>query len=212
MSKLTHKNKLKKSMSLSQFDNGYWYADEIKTFAKEIGIINTNKLRKDELEQLIKHYIKTGHIKNSNRKNVVRTGIKDIDKGLKTSLQVINYISNKQTTDFIKTETNKLIPELNIKSGAWYRLNRWRDEQITKDKGITYGDLVNQFIKLNQTDAKFEKIAVGRYINFLSEYMTKEKASREQAIKEWKKLKKLDIPKNYIFWKQYKKSQREDKK
>jgi hypothetical protein len=95
MSKLIHKNKLKKSMSLSQFNNGYWYADEIKAFAKEIGIVNTSKLRKDELEQLIKHYLKTGKIKNSNRKNVVKTGIKDIDKGLKTSLQVIHYISNR---------------------------------------------------------------------------------------------------------------------
>lgn len=199
-------------MSLSQFDNGYWYADEIKAFAKKIGIINTNKLRKDELEQLIKHYIKTGQIKNSGRKNVVRVGIKDIDKGLKTSLQVINYTSNKQTTDFIKRETNKLIPGLNIKSGAWYRLNRWRDEQITKDKIITYGNLINQFIKLNQADGKFEKIAVGRYINFLSDFLANEKgATRQQAITEWKKLKKLDIRKNYKSWKQYKKSQREDK-
>jgi len=215
MSKLIHENKLKKSMSLSQFNNGYWYADEIKAFAKEIGIVNTSKLRKDELEQLIKHYLKTGQIKNSNRNNVVKTGIKDIDKGLKTSLQVIHYISNKQTTNFIETEANKIEPELKIKSGAWYRLNRWRDDQITKNNRITYGDLINQFIKLNQTNAKFEKVAdgSGRYINFLSDFLANEKgATRQQAIKEWKKLKKLDIPKDYKSWKQHKKNKEKIKK
>ena len=37
-------------MTVTQFDNGYWYATEIKAFAKTIGIPSVNKLRKDELE------------------------------------------------------------------------------------------------------------------------------------------------------------------
>lgn len=202
---MTKQTKLIKNITETEFNQGYWYADEIKAFAKEIGIGNSSKLRKDELEQLIKHYIRTGQIKNSDRKNVVRTGTKDIDKGLKTSLQVINYTSNKQTTDFIKTEANKLVPGLKIKSGVFYWLNRWRDEQITKDKRITYGDLINQFIKLNQANGKFEKIAVGRYINFLSDFLANEKgATRQQAISEWEKLKKLDIEKDYKSWQRYK--------
>jgi SAP domain-containing new25 len=47
---------LSKSMTERQFDNGYWYAVEIKAFANEIGIPLASKLRKDELEKLIKHF------------------------------------------------------------------------------------------------------------------------------------------------------------
>jgi hypothetical protein len=201
---MVNSTKLTTRITEKEFDNGYWYADEIKRFAKEIGITNSSKLRKDELEQLIRHYIRTGQVKNTDRKNVVKRGTKDLDLGLTTSLAIINYTSNKLTKNFIKTETCKLAPGLIIKSGVWYRLNRWRDEQITKGKKITYGDLVKQFIKLNQTD-KFKKVAVGRYINFLSEFLANEKAAtREQAINEWKKLKKMDVRKDYKSWKQHK--------
>ena len=199
------KTKLTKNITEEEFEKAYWFADEIKTLAKEIGIANSGKLRKDELEKLIKHYIKTGQVRQADRKNIVKTGTKDLEKGLTTSLPIINYTSNKQTKNFIKTEANKLVSGLKIKSGVWYRLNRWRDEQITKGNKITYGDLVNQFIQLSQTEGKFKKTAVGRYINFLSDFLANEKnATRQQAINEWEKLKKLDIPKDYKSWKQHK--------
>ncbi len=201
---MTKQIKLIKNITETEFSNGYWYADEIKAFAKEIGITNSSKLRKDELEQLIKHYIRTGEIKNADRKNVIKTGTKDLDIGLTTSLPIINYTSNKQTTNFIKIEANKIAPGLKIKTGVWYRLNRWRDEQITREKKITYGDLINQFIALNQTEKKFEKVAVGRYINFISDFLANEKGvTRQEAINEWEKLKKMDIEKDYKSWKQY---------
>jgi len=199
--------KLTTNITEKEFDKGYWYASEIKAFAKQLGIANSAKLRKDELEQLIKHFLRTGQVIRSNRKNVVKTGAKDIDVGLTTSLPIVHYTSNKQTKNFIKTETNKLAPGLKIKSGVWYRVNRWRDEQITKGKTITYGDLINQFIKLNQTSGKFEKVPVGRYINFISDFLANEKgATRQKAIKEWKELKTLDAEKNYESWKQHKKN------
>lgn len=191
-------------MTEQAFDNGYWYADEIKAFAKQIGISNSAKLRKDELEPLIKFYLRTGKIKNSNRKNVVKTGIKDTDIGLTTSLIINHYTNNEQTKNFIIAEAQKIVPGLTIKSGIWYRINRWRDEQTTNGKKITYGDLIRQFVKLNETE-KFEKMAVTRYINFLSDYLANEKgATRQQAINEWKKLKTMDIKKDYKSWKQNK--------
>ncbi|OFY11091.1 MAG: hypothetical protein A2W93_13325 [Bacteroidetes bacterium GWF2_43_63] len=191
-------------MTENEFDNGYWYADEIKAFAKQLGIANSSKLRKDELEQLIKVFIRTGKVERSNRKNIVKTGKKDLDIGLSTCLPIINYTSNEQTKNFITTESQKIAPKLTIKSGAWYRLNRWRDERITNGVKITYGDLVNQFVKLNQTD-KFEKVVVGRYINFLSDFLANEKgATRQQAVNEWEKLKTLNIEKDYKSWKRHK--------
>ncbi len=201
---MAKQTKLTKSITEKDFDNGYWYANEIKAFSKQIGIANSSKLRKDELEQLIKHFIRTGQIEKSDRKNLVKAGTKDLDIGLTTSLPIINYTSNKQTKNFIKTVANIISPELKIKSGVWYRLNRWRDEQTTKGKKITYGDLIKQFVRLNETE-KFEKVAVGRYINFLSDFLSNENgATRQQAINEWKKLKRLDIENDYKSWKQYK--------
>jgi hypothetical protein len=40
------KTKLSASMTSTQFDNGYWYATELKDFAERIGIPAASKLRK----------------------------------------------------------------------------------------------------------------------------------------------------------------------
>ncbi|CAN5570699.1 SAP domain-containing protein [soil metagenome] len=200
------RNQLSTKMSIAQFDNGYWYADEIKAFAKKIGIENSSLLRKDELENLIKHFLTTGKIQKPSRKNVLKAGIKDLDKGLSLKLPVINYTSNKQTKDFIVKEAFKISPEMKMRSGARYRLNRWRDDQVTKGVKITYGDLVKKYIDLNKPEVKFRKAPSGRYINFLSDYLANEKTvSRKQGIIEWKKLKKLDTPKDYSSWKKLQK-------
>ncbi|MEO8075561.1 MAG: hypothetical protein ABI818_04475 [Acidobacteriota bacterium] len=106
-------------MALSPFDNGYWYATELKTFAKTIAILSASKLRKDEIE------------------------------GAK----------------------------------------------------LTYGDLVAEYVRLNQTREPFAHIPHVRYINFVSDFLAAEKpATREQAIRAWKKLKTLDVPKTYRAW------------
>ncbi|MCB1168581.1 MAG: Rho termination factor N-terminal domain-containing protein, partial [Leptospiraceae bacterium] len=75
---MAKRTKLTRTMTEAQFDNGYWFATEIKAFAKELGIPNSSRLRKDELENLIRHFIKTGKIRKSQRKNVVKTGIRDL--------------------------------------------------------------------------------------------------------------------------------------
>lgn len=58
---------LSKNMTEKEFDNSYWYAKELKEFAKKIGVSNSSKLRKDELEPLIKHFLGTGQIKKVKR-------------------------------------------------------------------------------------------------------------------------------------------------
>ena len=200
---MAERTKLTKSITLTQFDNGYWYADDIKNFAKEIGIPDSSRLRKDELEKLIKEFIRTGKASSSKRKNINAIGVKDHELGLAPTLRIRNYTSNKETKQFIEKEALKVNPNLKKKSGAKYRLNRWREEQINDGKKITYGDLVRQYIKLNETEEPFKKIPHGRYINFLADYLANEKgATREKAIKAWEKLKKLDIPKDYRSWKQ----------
>ena len=57
---LTRGRKLSASMSLTQFDHGYWYATELKRFAAELGIPSVARLRKDELERAIRQFLRSG--------------------------------------------------------------------------------------------------------------------------------------------------------
>lgn len=191
-------------MSLEDFDRGYWYSVEIKAFAKKIGISPVSKLRKDELEKLIRQFLNDGKIKRPERKSYKEPGPKDIELGLRPSLKVGNYSDVKETKDFIAREANKIVPALKKRSGAQYRLNRWREDQINAGVDITYKDLITKYIELNQSTGSFKQAPSGRYINFVSDYMKGEKnATRKQAIKAWHELKMLDLEKNYAAWREY---------
>jgi SAP domain-containing new25 len=196
------KSKLSKNMTVVEFDNGYWYATEIKDFARAIGIPHSNKLRKDELEKSIKLFLETGKVVLPTKRSLAKSGVKDIEKGLSLYLPIVHYTSNMETKDFIVREAQKIAPGLKRKSGARYRLNRWREEQLTKGEKITYGDLVQQYVQLNQGKEPFEQIPIVCYINFLSDFLSAEQnATRADAMAAWKQVKRLDVPKNYQAWK-----------
>lgn len=184
-------------MSVSQFDNGYWYALELKDFAQTIGIPSASKLRKDELELAIKRSLQTGKIESPTRRKLSTTGVKDVERGLSLDLPVVVYTNDKETKSFLEREAQKLAPGVKRKSGSRYRLNRWREEQLTN------GGLVKKYVELNQVSGSFTQIPTpsGRYINFLSDFLSAEKgATRVQAIQAWKKLKTMDVPKDYRSW------------
>jgi hypothetical protein len=44
---------LSPTMTLREFENGYWYLEQLKNFAERIGIPAAMKLRKDEIEKAI---------------------------------------------------------------------------------------------------------------------------------------------------------------
>ena len=113
---------------------------------------------------------------------------------------MVNYTNDRETKDFLESEARKIAPNLKRKSGARYRLNRWREEQITNGARITYKGLVIQYVKLNQTVERFEQIPHGRYVNFISDFFASEKnATRQQAIEAWHQIKKMDVPKDLSF-------------
>ena len=198
---LNAKAKLSESMTVTQFENGYWYAEELKHFGERIGIPSASKLRKDELEKSIILFLKTGKVQSPTKRKLSKSGLRDVDRGLSLDHPVVNYTSNRETKEFIEKEARKIVPELKRKSGSRYRLNRWREEQLTKGIKITYEDLVKQHIKLNQTEGRFAHIPQDRYVNFVADFLKAEtNATREQAIRAWKQLKKMDIPKNYRAW------------
>jgi hypothetical protein len=189
------------SMTETQFDNGYWYATELKDFAARIGVPSASKLRKDELEQAIRHFIRTHEAKTFVRRGLTRSGVKDLDKGLSLDLPVVNYTSNRQTKDFIEREAAKLVPGFKRKPGTRYLLNRWREEQLSAGRRITYRHLVRQAIVLNKTKQGPLRFEHGRYINFISDFMAQNpRASHGNAVRAWQELKRMDAPKTYAAW------------
>src|SRR4051812_23715670 len=113
-------------MTPAQFENGYWYALELKAFAKAIGLPSAGKLRKDELEKAILISLKTGKIRNPTRRNLSISGIKDTERGLRLDLPVVRFTNDRETKDFLEREAQKIAPGVKRKSGTRYRFNRWR--------------------------------------------------------------------------------------
>ena len=193
-------NVLSPAMTVRDFVNGYWYVEQLKKFAERIGIPAAKKLRKDELEKAILAFLRTGTAALPTTRSLRKAGVKDVERGLTLKGRIENYTSNRETKDFIVEQARKMAPDVRAKSGVWYRLNRWREEQITSGKHPTYGDLVRQYIVLN-TMTRFERIPHGRYINFVADYLEADKrATRAEAIAAWTELKALDVPKEYASW------------
>ena len=191
---------LSSTMTVRDFENGYWYLDQLKTFAGRIGIPAAKKLRKDELEKAIVTFLRTGNAALPSKRSLRKTGIKDIQRGLNLKLRIENYTSNRETKDFIVEQARMVAPDVREKSGVWYRLNRWREEQTTSGEHVTYGDLVRRYIVLNKMQ-RFERVPHARYINFVADFLEADKrATRTEAIAAWTELKELDVPKDYVSW------------
>jgi len=126
-------------MTVSQFDNGYWYATEVKAFAKEIGVPDTSRLRKDELELIVRHYLKTGALSKPKRKLATQKITKDVDRGLSLKRPVRRYTNDRKTKEFLVESAKKIDKQFREKSGARYRLNRWRDLHF---RGPHYADVI----------------------------------------------------------------------
>jgi hypothetical protein len=80
--------KLSPSITETEFDNGYWYADDLKKFGEKIGVPSARRLRKDELEQAVKHFLRTGDAKSFARRTLTKFGPRDVDLGLRLDLRL----------------------------------------------------------------------------------------------------------------------------
>lgn len=108
------------------------------------------------------------------------------------------YTYDPETKGFLVREARRLSPDWKERSGARYRLNRWREAQPQKGARLTYAGLVRQFVRLCQDPTPFAKIPRGRYINFLSDYFVAHPdGPRGAALRAWRQLKALDAPKTF---------------
>ena len=71
---MTRRPRLSASMTLTQFDHGYWYATELKQFATDLGIPSVAKLRKDELEHAIRQFLRSGTNRSAAKAKAVGIG------------------------------------------------------------------------------------------------------------------------------------------
>lgn len=193
---------LSPALTEEQFDNGYWYATEIRSFAKSLGIKGLSGLRKDELEDLIRVFLRTGKLAPVRVRSGPSSGTRDSDLGITRRRRVVNYTNDRATKDFLEQERKRLSPGQRQKSGARYRLNRWREEQILAGESITYGDLAKKYVELSDVEGAFPQARSGRYVNFISDFLRNERnRSRKDAIAAWHEVKTLDCPKTYPSWK-----------
>ena len=77
------KRKLTRTITKTEFDNGYWYATELRSFAIEIGIPAASRLRKDELEAAVKTFIRTGRPPANAPRAPAPGGVSDLTLGLR---------------------------------------------------------------------------------------------------------------------------------
>jgi hypothetical protein len=198
---LANKSKLSAAMTLRAFDNGYWYAQDLRAFAVSLKIPLANRLRKDQLEAAIKALLSGNAVKPADIRVTAKPGPRDPDRGLHPDLPVVHYTSNKETKLFIEREAAKIEPGFRRAPGTRYLLNRWREEQIAAGRRITYGDLVLQAIALNKSKSGPLRVEHGRYINFISDFMADNSGARhEDAVRAWHEVKVMDTSKTYAAW------------
>ena len=111
----------------------------LKHFATELGIPSASVLRKDELEQAIRAFLRTGAIGPPIRRKASTSTIKDVERGLHLDLRVVRYTNDPETKQFLEDEALKLAPGVKRRSGVRYRLNRWREAQLLKVSGSATG-------------------------------------------------------------------------
>jgi len=191
-------SKLSKEMTQREFDHGYWYATEIKRFAQSLGLPDAHKLRKDELEKAIRHFLAHGKVTTPTKRNLSRSGVKDVELGLTLDRRVVLYTNDRETKAFLEREARRLDPSYKRRSGSRYRFNRWREEQLTRGVRITYRDAVKEWVRLNRPDATYPRVPGVFYIYFLRDFMAANPgATMAAAIRAWKKVKRMDAVKDY---------------
>ena len=197
-------NKLSKKMSVADFDANYYYAEELKIFARSIGI-QVGNFRKNELEELIKEYLITGKVP-SKKPTLPRNAGESRDV-LSPRARVKNYVGDRQTKDFLLQLVRNKKPDIKDKSGQWYWLNDWRRSMQEREEAFTYAKLANKLFELMNTDGRLPQIPSARYNNFLSDYLANESAhgkTRADAMKAWKRIRKEKGQKTYVAFKKLK--------
>jgi len=192
---------LRKEMSEKEFSDAYFYAAQLKQFAREIGIRVGNR-RKIELETLIRRYLLTGHIETSHpTPSRKKAGVRD---ELEKNATVVNYVDDRRTKEFLLLCVHEQAPELKDKSGQWYWLNDWRRKKQEEGALFTYKSLANQLHQLMETSGRLPQIPSARMNNFMTDYRADPsvpQVSHKELMAKWMWLKRQPGPNTYAEYK-----------
>ena len=192
-------------MTADEFDRGYWYATELTRFATGLGIRHAAQLRKDELERAVRTFLRSGRITQAAGRPKSKPGTRDVERGLTMARRVVVYTNDKTTKAFLEAQARRIDPAFVRRSGARYRLNRWRERQLARNRKITYGDLVKEYARLCRSPKAFARVPHGRYVNFVSDFReANPQATFAEAVRAWHSLKRLPVPKTYRAWRRQK--------
>ena len=189
--------KLRASMSVKEFDDNYFYAADIKAFARQLGIA-VGRRRKPELEALIRDFLRTGVVPPAKPMPDRRSG-EGRDR-LAAETVVRAYVDDRRTKTFLRDLVHAHAPSLRDKSGQWYWLNEWRRTQLQAGQRITYADLGNRLLGLMRSEGRLPRIPAARFNNFVTDFKAdpanKDK-SRADAVAAWERIKSVPGPKTY---------------
>ena len=192
--------KLRPSMSVEEFDGGYFYAADLKAFARELGIA-VGRRHKLELEALIRDYLRTGIVPPAKPVPGRRSGDGRDTLAAETVVQI--YVDDRRTKDFLRDLVHARAPSLKDKSGQWYWLNDWRRTQLQAGKRITYADLANRLLELRRTEGRLPRIPAARFNNFITDFRAdpvNKGKSRAEAVAAWECIKSVPGPKTYAAY------------
>ena len=188
---------LHRGMSVEEFDNGYFYAADLKAFAREVGI-TVGSFHKMELEDLIRQFLRTGKVPD--RKPVVLRKAGQARDRLESDMVVANYVDDKKTKAFLLELVHAEAPGLRRKSGQWYWLNHWRRKRQQARARFTYRDLAGRLRELMQTEGRLPQIPAARMNNFITDFWadpTNAGIPSKDVLKAWNWLKAQPGPKTF---------------
>jgi SAP domain-containing new25 len=191
------KHNLRADITIEEFDAIYFYADELKRFARTLGISVGNS-RKFEVEAMIREFLTTGQ-KPSRCPVGPRANLGERDV-LAINARIINYVGDRRTKEFLLSIVAHMAPTLKPKSGQWYWLNDWRRLRQSERASFTYGDLADHLRSLMEQPGRLPQIPSARMNNFISDYLadpTNVGVSRTEIMDAWNELKLRPGPKTY---------------
>ncbi|MDE0241308.1 MAG: hypothetical protein OXQ84_14135 [bacterium] len=189
--------KLHAAMSVEEFDDNYFYAAELKTFARQLGIA-VGRRRKLELEALVREFLRTGTAPPAKSEPDRRSGGSRDRLAAETIVRA--YVDDRRTKALIRDLVHAHVPTLRDKSGQWYWLNEWRRTQLQAGQRITYADLGNRLLELMRSEGRLPRIAAARFNNFVTDFWTdptNKGKTRADAVAAWERIKSVPGPKTY---------------
>lgn len=178
-------------ISVESFKDFYWLKEELQTFCRENGMSATGS--KKEVSERIETFLKTGEKTKPNRKARVSRSVLPENKLSLDTVITENHRCSQHVRIFFKT----VIPK--------FHFSTYIQDYFKNNVGKTYREVVEAWYEEEERkkDPLYKKNIAPQfeYNQFMRDFYAdplNQGKSREVAIKEWNKIKKLPGNNKYI--------------